>query len=324
MRKSEDEPSQLAKLGSAFFYAACSICIFFVNKSVLTIHHFPSANFVGLGQMCAAVLVLGFLRQCGVVSFPRLSSDMPRRIFPLPLFYVANMITGLNSTKSLSLPMFTVLRRFSILMTMILEFYILGTRPKRLIVLAVFVMIFGAIVAAANDLAYDGTAYCFILANDLFTAANGVYTKSHLNRSEIGKYGIIFYNALFSLPFVAIAVYINGDIDRALYYSGWNNPEFVIQFGLSCVMGFVLMYSVVLCTQYNSSLTTTVVGCLKNLVVTYIGMLVGGDYVFSLMNFLGINISVAGSIVYSYIAFKFTTKKPQAPVIKASVKTKSL
>ena len=141
MRKSEDEPSQLAKLGSAVFYAACSICIFFVNKarkkfyfknilfskmvldrklkrlklnfvrimidfiftqplqSVLTIHHFPSANFVGLGQMCAAVLVLGFLRQCGVVSFPRLSSDMPRRIFPLPLFYVANMITGLNSTK---------------------------------------------------------------------------------------------------------------------------------------------------------------------------------------------------------------------------------
>ena len=106
--------------------------------------------------------------------------------------------------------MFTVLRRFSILMTMILEFYILKTRPRRLIIFAVLIMIFGAIVAASNDLAFDLTAYCFILANDLFTAANGVYTKNSLNRSDIGKYGLIFYNSLFSLPAVFVLVYVNG------------------------------------------------------------------------------------------------------------------
>ncbi|VDM71304.1 unnamed protein product [Strongylus vulgaris] len=126
---------------SAVFYGVTSIIVVFVNKILLTnfnliilhkcfhsswISRFPSFLFVGFGQMIATVLVLFFARLLRIVSFPSLDSSIPRKIMPLPLLFVLNLVSGLGGTKLINLPMFTVLRRFSILMTMVLEYYILG------------------------------------------------------------------------------------------------------------------------------------------------------------------------------------------------------
>merc|ERR1719206_922985 len=144
--------------------------------------------------MTAAIVILFSCKKLNIVNFPDFDIGVVKKIFPLPLLYLGNLVFELSSTKSLSLPMFTVLRRFSILLTLLLEIYILLKKPSRMIVFSVLLMIGGAMVAALNDLAFDMYGYIMILLNDLCTAANNVYMKKKLNAKELGKYGITFYN----------------------------------------------------------------------------------------------------------------------------------
>jgi len=281
-----------------------------VNKRVLTTHKFPSFLVLTLGQLVASIIVLFTGNKLKIVAIPSYSRDLIRSIFPLPLIYLGNAVFGLGGTQALSLPMFAALRRFSILMTMFLEYYVLKVRPSAAVQLSVFSMVGGALLAATDDLSFNLEGYTFIMITNALTALNGVFIKKKLVGSDLGTYGLMYYNSLFMLLPALTITYIVGDIKLALEYDQWSNSLFVVQFLLSCVMGFVLNYSTVLCTQYNSALTTTIVGCLKNVSITYIGMFIGGDYIFSWLNCIGINISVMASLVYTYVTFR-KKHKPQ-------------
>lgn len=302
-----DGVTHLMKLSSALFYGMASFLITVVNKTVLTSYQFPSFLVLSLGQLAASIVVLFLGKRFNIVKFPDFSRDIPRRIFPLPLIYLGNMMFGLGGTQALSLPMFAALRRFSILMTMILELRILGIRPTTAVQVSVYSMVGGALLAASDDLSFNLHGYMFVMITNTLTAANGVYMKKKLDTADMGKYGLMYYNSLFMFLPALIGTWACGDLDRAFQYPTWDDPFFVAQFLLSCVMGFILSYSTILCTQYNSALTTTIVGCLKNISVTYIGMFIGGDYVFSWLNSIGINISVAGSLLYAYVTFRKKT-----------------
>lgn len=294
----------LKKVSSALFYGVASFMITVVNKTVLTSYHFPSFLVLSIGQMTACIVLLYLAKRCGLVSFPDLGRDTARKIFPLPLIYLGNMMFGLGGTQALSLPMFAALRRFSILMTMILELKILGVRPSTPVQISVYSMIGGALLAASDDLTFNMEGYSYVMITNALTAANGVFVKKKLESIDMGKYGLMYYNSLFMILPSLLGAYIVGDMDKAYAFKDWSDPLFLIQFLMSCVMGFILSYSTILCTQYNSALTTTIVGCLKNICVTYLGMFIGGDYVFSWLNSIGINISVFGSLLYTYVTFR--------------------
>ncbi|XP_023800763.1 UDP-N-acetylglucosamine/UDP-glucose/GDP-mannose transporter isoform X2 [Cyanistes caeruleus] len=279
--------SALPRVLSALFYGTCSFLTVLVNKALLSAYSFPSPIFLGIGQMAATILILYVSKLNKIVHFPDFDKSIPVKLFPLPLIYVGNHLSGLSSTSKLR-------KRY----------------PLNIIV-SVFAIILGAFIAAGSDLSFNLEGYIFVLLNDIFTAANGVYTKQKIDPKELGKYGVLFYNACFMVIPTVIISFSTGDFQQATHFQHWTNFLFVFQFILSCLLGFLLMYSTVLCSHYNSALTTTVVGAIKNISIAYIGMLIGGDYIFSMLNFVGLNICMAGGLRYSFLTLRGDSKPAQ-------------
>jgi solute carrier family 35 protein len=478
---------QREKLFSAIFYGISSILVIFTNKWLMTTFNFPYFKFVAAVQFITTSIILLILAVCKKVDIPWLTPQIFREIMPVSLMFLGNVLCGLGSTKSLNIPMFTALRRFSILMTMLGEWWFLNQVPATSVVVSVGLMVGGAGVAALYDLAYDATGYTMVFFNNVFTAMNGVWMRKAAMSGKCSKMGVLFYNSLFSgimmlLYFVAEHRYyadmqafpiqtsgimslgslitnplsssaaensaqppnrhllsgpsmahpqgdsymsdlyhsvesrltrqlragehdfdavvsipppneqeggtavlrqrdiphsvteaemaatkarlsaLNNQINQEIHrytllkqesavsdkklrgsgpalkaeaaldggaeaaavskdaegddgvyvstitqvttFNGWGDWKFVAMLLVTCCMGSVLNYAIFLCTTKNSALTTAVVGTLKNVVTSYIGMVVFTDYAFTWVNFIGINISIVGSIYYTMITMK--------------------
>ncbi|KAJ1455026.1 hypothetical protein M885DRAFT_617598 [Pelagophyceae sp. CCMP2097] len=307
---------------AALFYGSTSLLIIACNKLSLTSFGFGSSNVLALFQFIVTCFALALLALLGAIDLERPSLAVATVALPLTVLFLGDVLSGLSATGSISLPMFTVLRRFSIPMTLALEGFVGQSAPSRLVVASVWGMVFGAVVAAADDLAFEPKAYGVILFNDLLTAARGVYVKAALapaspsasaekRPKQLSKLSLLFYNALFSTILLLPYVLANGELKAAQKFLEKAPASARAAVALSAGLGPVLQYSIFLCTQHNSALTTTVIGALKNVATAYFGMFIGGDYLHSHLNFAGITLSCAASLVYSYATFGFAAQPPQ-------------
>ena len=113
----------------------------------MTGYHFPFVGVMATVQFLGTSLVLVVCKLIGRLELPTLTLSVALEILPLSFMFLGNILSGLGGTRNLNLPMFTCLRRFSILMTMLSEWF-LGSRPNRAVQLSVFLMLGGSIIAA--------------------------------------------------------------------------------------------------------------------------------------------------------------------------------
>mmetsp|Transcript_46230 Transcript_46230/g.77057 ORF Transcript_46230/g.77057 Transcript_46230/m.77057 type:complete len:404 (-) Transcript_46230:193-1404(-) len=305
-------PSTTIKVLAAVQYSVASLGIMFANKIVLTSYDFPSFAFLTLCQFAMTVCILNFFKFQGWINFPDHDMQMFGRVFPLQILFLVATVCSLGGTKSVNMPMFVMLRRFTILFTMIAEYFVAGITQSRAITACLLLLCAGAFVVV-TDFSVSVDAVAMILTANVCQALTGVISKQKMDvKDGLGTYGLLNYNSMYSLlcffPFFTYGR-LHAQVEEVVHHENWGKPFFVALFLFSCVMASMLNFSILLCTKVNSALSTMVVGVIKNVVTTYLGMFVGNDYSFTWMNFAGLNVSVVGSLVYTWIKYKEDKEK---------------
>lgn len=218
------------------------------------------------------------------------------------------------SLRSVSIPIYTTLRRTGIVLVLLLERLALNKRASTRVHLSVAVMIGGALLAGARDLHFDARAYAIVF---LYNASTALYLvlinrqsqieaarplSNQMQQPRLDKFDFMFYNNLYNLPFLVVLIAATGEWRAAVQLShDWqlHGVGLPLAIGGSSLLAFALNYSIFLNTSVNSALTQTVAGQAKDVVTVVAGFVMfASDSPLDWMNLIGIVLGFVGSLLY--------------------------
>ncbi|XP_062222764.1 UDP-N-acetylglucosamine transporter UGNT1-like isoform X1 [Phragmites australis] len=301
---------------AALSYMACSVLLVMFNKAALSSYNFPCANVITLLQMVCSTCLLYVLRRLKIISFinsePSVPSDslffVPFRILlrttPLSLAYLLYMLASMESVRGVNVPMYTTLRRTTVVFTMTMEYFLSKQKHTPPIIGSVALIIFGAFVAGARDLSFDARGYAIVFVANITTAVY-LATINRIGKSSgLNSFGLMWCNGLVCGPSVLFLTYIQGDLKRAMEFPYLYSPGFQAVLLFSCILAFLLNYTIFWNTILNSALTQSMCGNLKDFFTVGIGWVLFGGLPFDLLNIMGQGLGFLGSGLYAYCKIK--------------------
>ncbi|KAL5127529.1 Nucleotide-sugar uncharacterized transporter 3 [Glycine soja] len=344
--------SAMTKRGAfaAVSYMSCAgnlssslILLVMFNKAALSSYNFPSANVITLLQMVCSCCFLYLLRCWRMISFstgePLHISDNSSKFvslktlkhtLPLSGAYLFYMLVTMESVRGVNVPMYTTLRRTTVVFTMLVEFVLVGQRytpsvifrlsicylylvhwklsyvryppcnDRSMDVISVGLIVFGAFVAGARDLSFDGYGYAVVFMSNIATAIYLATIARIGKTSGLNSFGLMWCNGIICGPVLLIWTFVRGDLMTTINFPHLFSPGFIVILLFSCMLAFFLNYCIFLNTTLNSAVTQTICGNLKDLFTIGLGWMIFGGLPFDFWNLIGQFLGFAGSGLYAY------------------------
>jgi len=219
--------------------------------------------------------------------------------FTACLLNMANMLLGFSASNHMNLAMFSALRRVSVLMTLVAQWYLSKKTFSFSIVASVNVMVVGSLLAMVHDKTFELKGYILVMLHNVLTTASQIASKSAMDNG-LDKECLLFYSemsaALVSLTFCL------SDNHSVIDFENWSQLHFVVLFVLSTILTPLVHYSTWWVLEKNSPLTLAMTTSIKSGVMCLMVCLGLFDqtYKWSLFNFMGLQLSTVASLFYVY------------------------
>ena len=263
-------PSQSPpKIVSCLAYGLVSVSITLFNKAIFSVYKFQYPTFVTLVQVVLSIIFMVFLGEARVIDFKMKNGGgifglrwaKAKKMFPLALFWMLYVQSGVLALRYLTVPMFSALRRSTTLITAVGEYIAFGKVMPCPSMAAVLVMVAGAVLAGATDLSFNATGYAWLCVCVFSTAAFLILIRTLGEELELNQHALLLYNNVLSLPMMLIWFLLATDEPKSVFSAPqWRDPSFVAFLLISASQAFLLNLCVFWCTTVNSALVTTIVG----------------------------------------------------------------
>ena len=158
------------------------------------------------------------------------------------------------------------------------------------------------LISGYGDLTFNLLGYaCGILSN--LTQSVYLLLVQRATNGKLSTVESLQLNSINTIPLLIVICIVKGEIWEVKSYDKFTETIFIVVFVLAIFLGCLLNYSLFLCTSLTSALTTSVVGGLKALAQTVLGLFTFGGVSHNIPTYLGISMSVSGGLSYIFAKY---------------------
>lgn len=288
---------------SSLAYSVCSLAMTMLNKSIFAIYAFPDPALLIFLQNVWTVIGLLVGRRLGWFNFELPTLRRLIQVVPLNLCFLGMLISGSYALAELSVPMVSVLKNLSLVITLVVEARLFGQPISPLVALSVSLMLFSPLLAAKNDLAFSRAGYLWQTLNILLSSLYPLWAR-RLTADNSSLIGLMFANNLLGTLILSFYVPF---ANRDWLYLSWPQAPVLLS---TLSVGFSLSFVSFWCIDSTSATTYSVVGSLNKIPLTLAANWLFGSSLTNL-GMAGVAVGLASGVTYTWAKAKAATGKKQ-------------
>jgi len=296
-------------ISSCLLYCFCSVSMVLVNKSLASSYNKKINGALNVllvvFQAVTAVVAVDICKRMKMVDYPSFSMATARQWAPVNIWFCLMLFTGMASLMYNSVPMVTVFKNITNIITTFADYHFFGSSVDKLVLLSFGIMLLGALLASGSSLEMNPTGVFWMTFNCFSTSGYIVNMKFATRNVKLSKFGMVFYNNVLCAVFLIPVTIINGEMSLFLNTEAIHTLDYFAKNVFAGFVGFFLNFASLNCVANTSPTTYATVGSLNKIPITFLGYFIFKDNI-SADTWCFIAFSMCGGFLYSYAKIRKT------------------
>jgi GDP-mannose transporter len=259
-------------------------------------------------QAIVAVIAVEGCKCLKWVEYPNFSFRTAREWAPVNIFFCLMLFTGMTSLQHNSVPMVTIFKNITNIITTIGDYYFFGSSSEALVIVAFGIMLGGAIAAAWNDISVSFKGLVWMILNCFSCSGYVLYMKFATKTVKLSKFGMVFYNNLLCIFFLLPAAMAMGQVQVLAQTKEIHTTDYMSKNFFAGLVGFLLNFASLNCVSLTGPTTYAIIGSLNKVPIAIMGYFIF-DSTISNDTWFFISVSMAGGFLYSYSKLQSANSK---------------